>query len=341
MPLVSFLMSNYRTPTAFLRQALDSMLEQTVTDLEVIVINDGVKDASYEMLLTYAAADARIRLIENKKNLGLPASLNKGLSVCRGKYIARMDTDDICYPDRLEKQTAFMEAHPEVMFAGAWADVFSETPEQITQRWRPVMCGREEYRIRLLFSGEPFLIHPTVIFRRSFLEENGLRYSEDPMYRYAEDYEFWTRCADHGAAGILEAPVLYYRASETQNRITVSRADEMSRCVANVQRRLFVRLEIEDLFDPALNYRLLSGRKPFDLRYKRWLSLILQKNAEKQIYDHDLLLRLLHDRWYNIVYYAIAEEKSPFKRLRYLCSLYPDGFPRFVRDLTGRGERKP
>ena len=133
MATVSFLMSNYKTPPAYLRRALDSMLAQTFTDFEAVVINDGVKDASFDVLREYAAKDSRIRLIENENNMGLPASLNRGIDHCRGRYIARMDTDDICLPERLALQTAYMDSHPDVMFAGAWADVFEEDENDIKE----------------------------------------------------------------------------------------------------------------------------------------------------------------------------------------------------------------
>lgn len=341
MTTVSFLMSNYKTTPAYLRRALDSMMAQTMADFEAVIVNDGVRDESYDVLREYAARDSRIKLIENERNLGLPASLNKALAVCRGKYIARMDTDDICYPDRLALQTAYMDSHPEVMFAGAWADLFEEDERHPVAQWRPVMCPREEHRIRLLFSGEPLLIHPTVIFRASFLREHGLRYSEDPRYRYAEDYEFWTRCADRGEAGILEHPVLLYRQAASDDRITVRHAAEMKACVKNVQERLFSLLGLaytdEDF---QLNFRLLSGRKPYDIRYKKWMDAILLGNGRAHRYDQALLKRLLHEQWFRTVYYGIAYEKSPQKKLRYFVSLYPDGYPLFLKALLKKERMK-
>ena len=220
MPLVSFLMSNYKTPPAYLRRALDSMLAQTMTDFEAVIINDGVKDESYGVLLEYAAKDSRIRIIENEQNLGLASSLNRGIEACTGKYIARMDTDDICLPERLALQTEYMETHPDVMFAGAWAYTFEYDENVIKNEWKPVMCSREEYRIRILFANDPLLIHPSVIFRRDFLYNNQLRYSQESDFRYAEDYEMWTRCADCGKPGILEQFVLKYRNAPNENRIT-------------------------------------------------------------------------------------------------------------------------
>ena len=341
MPVVSFLMSNYKTPPAYLCRALDSMLAQTFTDFEAVVINDGVKDESYDLLREYAAKDDRIRLIENEKNMGLAASLNRGIGHCRGAYIARMDTDDICLPERLALQTAYMDSHPDVMFAGAWAEVFEENENDITETWRPVMCPHEEHRIRLLFSGEPLLIHPTVIFRSDFLRKNKLRYSEDPQFRYTEDYEMWTRCADCGRAGILEQVVLKYRNAQSDSRITLRHAAAMDQCVQNTQKKLFVRLGISDAeYDGNINVRMLAGRKPYDIRYKQWMDRILAQNAKKKVYDQKILKRLFYERWYNIVYYEIAYESHLRKRVSYLLSLYPNCYFRFVKDFSKRFIKK-
>ena len=333
MPLVSFLMSNYRTPPAFLRRALDSMLAQTMPDFEAVIINDGVKDESYDVLLEYAAKDSRIRLIENEKNLGLAASLNRGIEVCEGKYIARMDTDDICLPERLQLQTEYMETHPDVMFAGAWADVFTDREDGVTKTLHPDMCPHEEYRIRLLFANIPLLVHPTVILRRDFLIKNNLRYSKEEAFRYAEDYEMWTRCADCGKAGILKKTVLKYRDSQTENRISVRYADSMLLCIQNIQKKCLGRLGIDDTqFQFELNYLLLSFRKPYDLRYKQWMELILKQNKKHKIYEQKTLRRLFHDRWYSIVYHGIAREKTYRRKLRCFLTFYPDGYFRYLKE---------
>ncbi|MBQ6117706.1 MAG: glycosyltransferase [Clostridia bacterium] len=334
MSNVSFLMSNYKTPPMYLRRALDSMLAQTFTDFEAVVVNDGVKDESYDLLREYAARDSRIRLIENERNLGLAASLNRGMDACTGQYIARMDTDDICLPERLALQTAYMDDHPDVMFAGAWADIFSENEEDVLETCKPHMCPQEEYRIRQLFANDPLLIHPTVIFRRSFLQQYRLRYSEDPRYRYAEDYEMWTRCADHGRAGILEQVVLRYRNTPSENRISVRHGEEMAICNQNVQIKRFLQLGIPVAdYPPELNAWLLTGRKPYDIRYKKWMNTILARNEIICLFDQALMRKLFHRRWSNIVYYGIAYEKNTGRRIRMFLSLYPGEYIRFVKEL--------
>ena len=323
MPKVSFLMSNYNTSLEYLKKALDSVLSQVFKDFEVVIINDGSIDDSKCILCEYAKIDNRITIVENEKNLGLPSSLNRGIKHCRGEYIARMDTDDICYPDRLDKQVAYMDEHPEYIVSGAWADVFCEDENNIVKKWTPKMCSQDEYRIRLMFSSAPLIIHPTAIFRRELLIKNNLRYPEELKYTYAEDYKMWTQCSACGEIGILEETVIKYREEKSDNRITVRHEKEMAQCGFEIQRDQLKNLDIE-LTEEMYHYnnQLLMGRKPYDIKYKRWMDLIIKQNAKYNIYSQPVLKKLLHERWYNIVYYGIAYEKSFSKRIKYFNSLY-------------------
>lgn len=323
MPKVSFLMSNYNTPLEYLKKALDSVLSQTFEDFEVVIINDGSIDDSKTILYEYAKKDNRIKIIENEKNLGLPCSLNRGIEHCCGEYIARMDTDDICYPDRLDKQVAYMDEHPEYIVSGAWADVFCEDENNIVKKWTPKMCSQDEYRIRLMFSSAPLIIHPTAIFRRESLNKYNLRYPEELKYKYAEDYKMWTQCSVCGEFGILEDTVIKYREEKSDNRITVRHEKEMAQCGFEIQRDQLKQLDIELTQEMhKYNHQLLLGRKPYDIKYKRWMDLIIKQNEKYNIYSQPLLKKLFHERWYNIVYYGIAYEKSFSKRIKYFNSFY-------------------
>ena len=108
-PLISVIMPSFNTPVEMLAKAVDSILEQTYRDFEFIIIDDGSTGSCREYL--ESLSDPRIRIIHNEKNLGITKSLNIGLRAARGKYIARMDADDICISDRFEKQYKFMEEH--------------------------------------------------------------------------------------------------------------------------------------------------------------------------------------------------------------------------------------
>ena len=340
MPKVSVLMSNYFTPVEYLKKSIDSVLSQTLTDFELIIINDGSVDNSKKVLYEYAEKDNRIIIIENEKNLGLPCSLNRGIDICQGKYIARMDTDDICYPDRLQKQVAFMDAHPEYIVLGAWADVFLDDENHILKTWTPKICSQEEYRIRLMFNSAPLIIHPTAIFRKELLDKHHLRYPEDLKYKFAEDYKMWTQCSACGDVGILEEPVIKYRDENSGNRITVRHEKEMAQCVFEIQYDQLKQLCIE-LSEKVYKYnnQLLLGRKQYDINYKHWMDLIIKQNRKYKIYSESKLIELLHERWYNIVYYGIAYEKSMINRIKYFFSLYMGQKTHFVMDRIMK--RKP
>ena len=251
-----------------------------------------------------------------------------------------MDADDICYPDRLEKQVAYMDAHPKCIVSGAWADVFCEDENNIVKTWAPKMCSQDEYRIRLMFSSAPLIIHPTAIFRRELLNKNNLRYPEEIKYKYAEDYKMWTQCSACGEVGILGETVIKYRDENSDNRITVRHEKEMAQCSFEIQRDQLKQLDI-DLTQEMYryNHQLLMGRKPYDINYKRWMDLIIKQNAKNNAYSQSVLKKLLSERWYNIVYYGIAYEKSFSKRIKYFNSLY---FGQRVEFIISRiTKRKP
>ena len=129
-PTISIVMPVYNCEN-YLHEAIKSILEQTYTDFEFIIINDGSEDNSEDIILSYA--DPRIIYIKNDKNMKIVKTLNKGISLSRGKYIARMDADDICYRDRLEKQLSFMEKHKDIDLCGSYAQNFG-TREDVMYR---------------------------------------------------------------------------------------------------------------------------------------------------------------------------------------------------------------
>ena len=113
MPEISAIMSVYNGE-AYLKEAIDSVINQTFVDWELIIINDCSTDSTEDILSAFAEKDERIKVYTNEVNMKLPASLNRAISLCSGKYIARMDADDICLPDRFEKQYRFMEDNKDV-----------------------------------------------------------------------------------------------------------------------------------------------------------------------------------------------------------------------------------
>lgn len=121
---VTVLMSMYKTPLEQLKEAVESILNQSFRDFEFLIIDDGASQESIDLVMSYN--DDRINLVRNKQNIGLEKSLNKGLRIAKGKYIVRMDTDDISYPDRIEKQIQFIKQHEEYSIIGSKAAFFDQ-----------------------------------------------------------------------------------------------------------------------------------------------------------------------------------------------------------------------
>ncbi len=207
-PTVSVLMAVYNAER-YVRQAINSILGQTFTDFELILVEDGSTDNTPAILNGYARQDARVLLVKNECNRGLIHSLNRGLAMARGKYVARMDADDVSLPGRLATQVRYLEQHPEVgvlgtnivhidadgciMYGGHPKDTFPLSPDVI--RW-------------MLLWRCP-IYHPTAMVRRAVLDRTGFTYNPD--FRHAEDHELWTRLSKYTVIASLPEVLVHYR----------------------------------------------------------------------------------------------------------------------------------
>jgi len=187
----------------YLPQAIESILGQTYQDIEVIIVNDGSSDRSEDIILSYH--DPRIRYVK-QDNRGLAVSLNHGLSLARGEYIARMDADDVSFPLRLERQVSFLENNAAYVLVGTWAEIWSE--EQKTRRIHKHPSSDALLRTFLLFDN-PF-VHSSVMFRTEVARRIG-GYAAGDTGRFAEDYEFWSRLAREGKVANIPEVLHVYR----------------------------------------------------------------------------------------------------------------------------------
>lgn len=202
MVLITVLLPAYNAE-AYICRAIDSILTQTFTDFELLVINDGSTDSTQRLVESYT--DPRIRLVNMAKNSGLINALNHGLDLANRKYLARMDADDVCLPTRLEKQFQFLEQHKDYIACGTSIINFNTTSESYMQYPET----NEQIKTALFFF-ERNICHPTVMIRREPLEKHKIRYRSD--YTYAEDYVFWHELAQIGKLyNIKEGLLRYYR----------------------------------------------------------------------------------------------------------------------------------
>src|ERR1035438_6976532 len=189
----------------YLREAMASILSQTFADFEFLIVDDGSSDPSAEIIRSFR--DPRIRLVSNGANLGLVETLNRGMLLARGCYLARMDCDDISHPERLALQVSYMDMHDDVAVCGSWIKAFGS--QRFVKRYP---LTDDHIRAHLLF--ENALAHPSVMMRRDVFILERLFY--DGNHAQAEDYELWTRVPGSFKFANLDRILLYYRKHRQQ-----------------------------------------------------------------------------------------------------------------------------
>lgn len=208
----------------YIREAIDSIINQSFIDFECIIINDGSTDKTKDIIKSYD--DKRIILIDNKHDF--ISSLNLGLKTAKGKYIARMDADDIMHPDRLKIQYHIMETEQTITVCGTCMTQFGENvpPNMVLRSF----SGLVEYPLLMFLQGN-FVFHPTVLIRKSFLRAHSLEYQN---YSYAEGYKLWIEIAKNKGSFYIESqPLLNYRISE--NQVTKQKNKEQKNTAEKIQ----------------------------------------------------------------------------------------------------------
>ncbi len=202
-PTISVLMPAYNAEK-YLATAVESILNQTYSDFEFIIIDDGSTDASGQIIQNYAKKDPRIVAVQNKQNRGICQALNKGLEIASGQYIARMDTDDWSYSHRLEQQLNFIESHPEVVICGASIEICDESLNTLNKRKYPLT---DEETRKKIFRINPFA-HPATFYKTELAKKVG---GYNPQLRDVEDYDFYFRLGQLGQFANLPQTVLKLR----------------------------------------------------------------------------------------------------------------------------------
>lgn len=220
-PKVSVLVPIYRTDPTILRVAIESVLNQTYADFELILLDDSPSDPREAVVRAFD--DPRIRYERNERNLGISPSRNRLIDLARGEYLAVFDHDDVCRADRLEKQVAWMDAHPDCGVVSSWT---REIPSD-----RIVRRPSDDAIIRLELMGGCVVPHSAAMIRASVLREAGIRYEE--AYSPAEDWWLWLRLLPLTKFHVIPEPLIDYRlyAGNTSK----AQAEKMKRAAVLVQ----------------------------------------------------------------------------------------------------------
>jgi glycosyltransferase involved in cell wall biosynthesis len=202
-PTISVLMPAYNAGR-YVAAAVESILTQTYTDFEFLIIDDGSTDRTPRVLKRYAARDPRIRLV-SRPNRGLVPTLNEGLALARGEFIARMDADDIALPHRFERQIAYMREHPDIICVGSAVMTMDQAGRDLIESGYP---PDHETIQELSLRGRPNLWHPTAMMRREAVMAIG-GYREE--MKAGEDHDLWLRLGERGRLANLDEVLLRYR----------------------------------------------------------------------------------------------------------------------------------
>lgn len=206
-PQISVLLPVYNG-APYLEEAIQSILDQSYQNFELIIINDGSIDRSAEIIQKFSNYP-RIR-IYHQSNQGLAATLNRGIKISEGSFIARQDQDDISLPDRFMKQISFLERHPEVGMVGTWAEIWRNNKKTDTSHAHP-----SEYPVILfdILFDNPF-VHSSVMIRREVFDTVGV-YTTDPGRQPPEDYELWSRIIRQYKVANIPEILISYRSFDT------------------------------------------------------------------------------------------------------------------------------
>ena len=287
-PRVSVVLCVYNQ-AAYVAEAIASILGQTLTDLELIVVDDGSTDSSPEVIHRFT--DPRIRYVRNERNLGHASSLNRGVALARGRYLAIMDSDDISLPERLARQVDFLDAHPDVAMCGSWVETFGARMEVRRFPTEPAVLA-----VSLLLCC-PFST-PTVMLRREAMLPEGF----DPR-GLAFDYAYWVEVANRAPVANLPEVLLKYRLHAGQ--VTVTR-----RAAQLAGTRLVLRRQLEGLLGEvseaeldALMYVFVNevSDEPPTAAIGSLFARLRHANRQRRRYDPALLDALLAEKWAHIV----------------------------------------
>lgn len=298
----------------YLRETIESVLAQTYEDFEFLIINDGSTDSTKDIVSSFY--DMRIHYVENDFNLGLVATLNKGIEMVDTEFLARMDADDLWDETKLEKQIAIMDSHPEIGLCGTSIRKFGTINNTM---FFPI--DNEGLKVGFLFYC--MMSHPSVVYRTSLLHESGLRYRKDAFP--AEDYKMWVDMLDITQIHNIPEPLVLYRQHEEQicrekKDIQLTKTNEVK---TELLKRIYPSISSEEILYHNNVFSNLSITTNEDfLQFRKWTKKLIKENSKSAYVNRSKMRKYLGHYVDNAIYIYLHERyfgqnKRP---LRYLMS---------------------
>lgn len=313
-PLISVAMPCYNN-APYVAEAIESMLNQTFTDFELIILDDCSSDNSAEVIKSFT--DKRIVYHRNEQNTGLANNLNIGLQMARGKLIARMDSDDISLPERLQTQVDFLEAHPDIDLCSCGMELFGKDNQVWIRESDP-----EQIKITMLFYSP--VLHASSMWRRASFEQHNLYYRQEAFP--AEDYDLWARAVASGCSLANIPQVLYrYRIHGEQ----VTKTDDRAKLRNGQIQTEYLKKSLSSLSETDIklftqNYikqDLTNSTNSTLKELKKLINNIITANKQDKFFQHNLLKKRLNKYYQSIVYKFVLSKKNKLAHISLIFDL--------------------
>lgn len=290
-PQLSVVLPCYNA-AAFLQEAIDSVLKQTFADFELIIIDDGSTDDSAKIISKQN--DPRLRILRNEKNQGLIRALNAGMAAAKGKYIARMDADDVSRPERFEKQVSFLEKNPSVGVCGTWMHMIHNKTV-----YKHRYLASDTIKSALVFNNP--IVHPSVMMRKAVFENTAHVYSTD--YPHGEDYALWISLLDKTNFAVLDEPLIEYRAHAGQVSRKFNSIQRDS--VKKAQKIIFDHLGIKaNEEEKEIHFSLFledyKKTKTYYAAVEKWLLKLVAANERVKFFDNTAFRNICGEWWFRV-----------------------------------------
>ncbi|MBS7231902.1 glycosyltransferase family 2 protein [Flavobacterium psychroterrae] len=327
IPKITVLMPVYNCEL-YIKEAVDSILNQTFSDFEFIIIDDASSDATVSIIKAYD--DPRIQLIQKPQNSGYTNSLNHGLTIAKGEYIARMDGDDISLPERFAKQVDFLDTNLDVVLCGTLYQVIGE--KKVCDH--PLI--HDEIKVKLI-SG-CYIAHPTIMFVKAKFDEHKLAY--DSEMEPAEDYELWSRLVFLEKTANIGQVLLYYRVHNQQvSRIRNEKQIKVAHQVRiTMLQKVIPQLDKElyffDIQKQGLNLEFILKKLK---RKVNLLDSLILINGKKGIYEHRMFLQFINNEKKRL--YKLYQERDDVYSFTNVCQIliiFPLFFKKVGLKKTGK-----
>ena len=306
MPRVSVIMCVYNTNEQYFTEAVKSILDQTFSDFELIIVDD---HSSRDLFCDIVFDDQRIKIIRLPSNHGPAYARNQALNIAEGEYIAIMDSDDISLPNRIEKQVAFLDNNKNYVACGTWFKFFGSKNHLVTRE----IDDSEYYRCCLLFGNVPTILNPSVMLRRDILTEFSIKYDES--LTYGEDYKMWMQLTEHGKITNIKEVLLLYRTHPEQLTSKKTKNQKSILDDRNAKKYLISKIDVSFNSKEEANFfndKLIGHNSPFV--YRRVLDKLIEANFASRYLVNDLLEKRVKEQWRS---YVLAI-RNPFK---FLCTI--------------------